>query len=364
MLRKIYFFLKKEPGYFWLLFASLAIYALLHWAVRPYEKKSFPILSTKIASFQADENGRNREGNREKTFPEFAQKNPVTAMLFQWVTLLIIFLFSIGLIVDALFFSRPLFRQKFSIATGPPVHGAIWSFALLFKVVVLLLAWGIILSLVLGVCQAIFPKWFSDHHSMIAHTFLLDVLGFYFIVRFIQQGGSSWQDLGFHLPRKDFFREVGAGLLGYVGVLPLFIMTAVLLLGLADLFHYEPPPHPLVNVFIENEKRAPLLILASIFLGVIVGPVFEEIFFRGFCYPIFKNLWGKFWGMSLSAAFFAGIHHTGFVFWPIFVLGIALAYVYEKRGSLVASITLHITHNVLFISYFFIAKQMIAIRVS
>ena len=65
-------------------------------------------------------------------------------------------------------------------------------------------------------------------------------------------------------------------------------------------------------------------------------------------------------GMAgLSAAFFASIHHSGFVFWPIFVLGIALAYLYEKRRSLIASITLHVVHNTLFIAYFFLVKQML-----
>ncbi|HOW88594.1 MAG TPA: CPBP family intramembrane metalloprotease, partial [Candidatus Omnitrophota bacterium] len=66
------------------------------------------------------------------------------------------------------------------------------------------------------------------------------------------------------------------------------------------------------------------------------------------------------WGMTLSAAFFAGIHHSGFVFWPVFILGIALAYLYDKRNSLIAPIVLHITHNTLFIAYFFLIKQIIS----
>ena len=150
------------------------------------------------------------------------------------------------------------------------------------------------------------------------------------------------------------------GWTGYLGVLPIFALVLAVLLFLANLVRYEPPPHPLVNVFIEEEKRLPFLVAFSAFLGAVIGPVFEEVFFRGFCYPILKGKVGKVWAMVISAAFFASIHHTGFVFWPIFVLGLALAYLYESRRSLLAPITLHVTHNTLFISYFFLVKQMIS----
>jgi len=63
---------------------------------------------------------------------------------------------------------------------------------------------------------------------------------------------------------------------------------------------------------------------------------------------------------SLSSAFFASSHQNIFAFLPIFVLGLGLGYLYEKRGTLVPSIVLHIVHNTIFISYFFLAKEVLA----
>jgi membrane protease YdiL (CAAX protease family) len=130
-------------------------------------------------------------------------------------------------------------------------------------------------------------------------------------------------------------------------------------LWVAEMLAYRPPGHPLVEIFLTEEQRAPWLIYYSIFLAVCVGPVVEEIVFRGFCYPIFKKRFGVPAGMIMSAGLFAWIHENSFAFWPIFVLGLVLAYLYEKRKSLIAPITLHVVHNGIFLAYFFLAKNFL-----
>jgi membrane protease YdiL (CAAX protease family) len=112
-----------------------------------------------------------------------------------------------------------------------------------------------------------------------------------------------------------------------------------------------------VNVLLEEEQRSPWIVVYSVLLATFIAPILEEIFFRGFCYPIFKKKWGKNAGMIITSSFFAIIHNNTFAFWPIFVLGMALAYMYEKRRSLIAPMTLHLIHNTIFIGYFFLAKQ-------
>ena len=64
--------------------------------------------------------------------------------------------------------------------------------------------------------------------------------------------------------------------------------------------------------------------------------------------------------METPIPFFAFIHQNLFAFFPIFVLGLGLAYLYEKRGTLVPSIALHIVHNGVFIGYFFLVKEVLA----
>jgi len=63
--------------------------------------------------------------------------------------------------------------------------------------------------------------------------------------------------------------------------------------------------------------------------------------------------------LILSSAFFSLIHQNAFAFLPVFVLGLGLGYLYEKRGTLLPSIALHIVHNSIFIGYFFLAKEVL-----
>ena len=62
--------------------------------------------------------------------------------------------------------------------------------------------------------------------------------------------------------------------------------------------------------------------------------------------------------MAVSSAVFAAVHNSGFAFVPVFFLGMVLAYVYDRRGSLVSCCVLHVTHNTLFLGYFFLMKNL------
>jgi membrane protease YdiL (CAAX protease family) len=107
---------------------------------------------------------------------------------------------------------------------------------------------------------------------------------------------------------------------------------------------YRPPVQPIVEVFMEEKETAVLWI--STLFAAIFGPIAEEIFFRGFMYGAVKKSFGVFWGMVVTASVFAILHAHAVGFFPIMVLGLLLAYLYEKTGSLVPSMAVHIMHNV------------------
>lgn len=97
-------------------------------------------------------------------------------------------------------------------------------------------------------------------------------------------------------------------------------------------------------------------LLLALLLGAVVAPVAEEIFFRGFIYGGMRNLWGVGWGMVVSSVVFALVHITPGVLVPIFVIGLVLAYLYERTGSLWPSIILHALVNaVAFLGAYFTA---------
>lgn len=90
----------------------------------------------------------------------------------------------------------------------------------------------------------------------------------------------------------------------------------------------------------------PFQLGAIVFLAVGVAPVVEELFFRGYAYPVMKRHVGRH-ALWLSALLFAAAHVYVVNFLPVFLIGWALAFVYERSRSLAVPIVAHATVNAL-----------------
>jgi membrane protease YdiL (CAAX protease family) len=86
----------------------------------------------------------------------------------------------------------------------------------------------------------------------------------------------------------------------------------------------------------------PWLVVLSV---VILAPIAEEIFFRGVVFNAWLREGGRRWAFFGSAALFALIHISVVALVPIFLLGLALAWVYQRTGNLLAPIAMHATVN-------------------
>jgi membrane protease YdiL (CAAX protease family) len=82
-----------------------------------------------------------------------------------------------------------------------------------------------------------------------------------------------------------------------------------------------------------------------VFAVVVFAPLAEEIFFRGVAYAGWRREHGARRATVASAVVFAVIHFSLLSLVPIFLLGLWLAWVYERTRSLLASIVLHATFN-------------------
>lgn len=78
---------------------------------------------------------------------------------------------------------------------------------------------------------------------------------------------------------------------------------------------------------------------------VILAPIAEEVFFRGVVFNAFLRERGPRLAYLGSAALFAVIHLSIVALLPIFLLGLALAWVYDRTGSLLAPIVMHAVVN-------------------
>jgi uncharacterized protein len=130
-------------------------------------------------------------------------------------------------------------------------------------------------------------------------------------------------------------------------------MWAMLALGaatyivLAMLGSVLPMPRdtPFDKLF-QNRRDAYLLAI----MATTLGPLLEELFFRGFFYPVVAKHWGAVWGILLSALPFALMHMQQYGYsWGIlliiFGVGVVCGIVRAVTGSVAASFLVHVGYN-------------------
>jgi membrane protease YdiL (CAAX protease family) len=117
------------------------------------------------------------------------------------------------------------------------------------------------------------------------------------------------------------------------------IAAGVLFLGL---FAAGINPLMLVNTPLPS---APRQIFIFFLVGGIIGPVWEEIFFRGIVFGFFRR-WGVYAAILISTALFVLPHYDGHHL-PLtqIVGGIVFAVAYEKEKSLMVPVTIHCLGN-------------------
>lgn len=89
------------------------------------------------------------------------------------------------------------------------------------------------------------------------------------------------------------------------------------------------------------------LSLAIVMLfGVVLGPIYEELFFRGFLFPLLAKSFGALAGVLLSAFLFGLLHGAQYDWaWQqvtlVTLAGVAFGFVRHRTGSTAASTILH-----------------------
>jgi membrane protease YdiL (CAAX protease family) len=100
---------------------------------------------------------------------------------------------------------------------------------------------------------------------------------------------------------------------------------------------------------------APRQVILFYLVGGVIGPVWEEIFFRGFIFGFFRR-WGLYTAILISTALFVLPHYDGSHL-PLtqIVGGIVFAIAYEKEKSLIVPVTIHCLGNIAIFSLTFLS---------
>lgn len=276
------------------------------------------------------------------------------ALLLNLASLLIFSVIILGIFVDSSLLSLKLAKKKMDITTQR-IARTEWGIIDVLKVVILFLFFGYMVVIIESLLAGVAPILKDNNFRMMLNSSILDISAAIFIIYFavIQYKGKI-VSLGLSL--KNFIKNVYYGLIGYVAAVPILVGTLIVIVIIVNITKYVPERQPVVELFLK-EDNATFLAYTSLFAAV-VGPMIEELFFRGFMYGALRGRIGILWAMLFTSAVFAGLHTNVVGFLPIMVLGILLAYLYEKTGTLVSSITVHVIHNLSMVFFVFLLKQL------
>jgi membrane protease YdiL (CAAX protease family) len=145
----------------------------------------------------------------------------------------------------------------------------------------------------------------------------------------------SWGALGLRLPgRKEFWQGLGIAVTAQVTVA--VYASLVQLLGLDALLPGTNVPEKLF----EERLVLPLVGVAT----VLVAPLAEETFFRGFVFGGLRR-YGFFWAALASGLLFSAAHVSLGGLIPLTLVGMLFAWSYSRTGSLWTSIYAHLIFN-------------------
>jgi hypothetical protein len=176
---------------------------------------------------------------------------------------------------------------------------------------------------------------------------LLGTLGFQgvawlLIWGFLRQHQVGWREaFGFRGPQlpRALLLAVPAVIILLPVALGLQQVSAVVLTKLG-----WPPEDQLAVTLLAGTKSWWMRVYLGTF-AVVLAPVAEEFIFRGMLYPFVKQLgWPRLAWLGVSFVF-ALIHDDAATFVPLFVLALALTWLYEKTDNLLAPIAAHSLFN-------------------
>jgi len=145
------------------------------------------------------------------------------------------------------------------------------------------------------------------------------------------KAGKFWQPVSWQWPSQWLVFLLGGALLYFA------------LLGVSQLL--PVPKHLPIDRFFKTAREAALMSV----LATALAPLMEELFFRGFLYPVLARRLGVMASIFLTGAAFGIVHGAQLGYsWPvliIFVVGLALTIVRAITKSVAASFLVHVGYN-------------------
>lgn len=166
---------------------------------------------------------------------------------------------------------------------------------------------------------------------------------------------ATWKDFG--LTSAGTGRAVWVAVLAFVAIFPItrfaWVWMAALLKGVGQ----KPDLHPAIPTILTapGSHIVPLLLLV-----LVAAPIVEEFVFRGVIQAGLRRKLGPLAAITVTALLFALVHGNVVDRPALFLLAAMMGYVYERTGSLIAPMVVHLLNNALSIGGLLVMREMAA----
>ncbi len=99
------------------------------------------------------------------------------------------------------------------------------------------------------------------------------------------------------------------------------------------------------NQFMSMDGWSDLLLIGIAI--VILAPIVEELFFRGYLFKLLQEKLGDNPAMIITSLLFAAAHFNLFTFLPILIMGGLMGWARKRSGSILPSLILHMMNNLI-----------------
>lgn len=238
----------------------------------------------------------------------------------------------------------------------PPRRLPAWTFSELIRVLVLVVIIASLLPFVrlglAGLMHGVEPDlnlWIT------ASMLVLDLFVIMAVVVLAAGKGKSIRS-AFGLSMSRYSEAVSTGFRGYVAVFPWLFLLLAVIVEASRRMGWKPPVEPIQQLLFQEQR--PVVLGMTIVLACVIGPIAEELFFRGVLYGALRQRLSRLFAILVSGAMFSLLHTNMIGFLPIMLLGCLLAYLYERTGSLASPLAVHIVHNTFLMSLSLMFRQL------
>jgi hypothetical protein len=234
----------------------------------------------------------------------------------------------------------------------PPAEDPIWSGIDLLQLIgVTVAAMAVVpIALILLVHFTIYRRLSFTEIARIPDIVLLAQLAIYAVIFAVMRwlvrarGGRFWDAVRWNWPQSSWaiFLFLGIGLY-------------FVLVGLSQLLPI--PKHLPIDRFFQTAREASIMSV----IAMTLAPLMEELFFRGFLYPVLARRLGKVVAILLTSALFGLLHGAQLGYsWAVLIIvlvGIALTTVRALSKSVASSFLVHVGYNATLSALLFIATS-------